>query len=604
MYFRKLFETMAILGQIRKRSIFLILVIGMALFAFVISGVFTSNGGFDSNKPIGKINGEEIDFEMFNSMVEQSQAFYGLNTIKAVNLAWEQGLQNQILTQELEKLGIDAGKNQLEQIISQDQSIALNPIFQNEIGLFDFNLFSNYITQLKSTNPSLYNSWRLQEENFITIAKQKIYFDLIRSSIIQTNIESKIQYHLENDKVNLQYLRIPYENIPDSLFKIKDSEILSYMKKNKDEYEISESKEIEYIYIQDTASELDINNIISNLEQLRDGFNQLNRVTNNVDYVEGFKDTKEISEFIDIYSDISWDSIYVTREDINSDYDDILFGLNIGQVFGPYKDDDFYKISRMVGKKREGNLNKVLLANVAKEIIPSNESSNNNYRKASQAEFDANNDLPLNQSNVNIAINNFKSFEEFDEGIPGINNSRQIIKWLYDKGSKVGDVRRFDLADGYLVAKIIQFNKKRLTNMDNVRDEISEIILNDKKFSYLKNKYKSTIDIESIAIENNIDIENASAVTQSDPILVGAGPEPYIIGSSFSLMEDEISELLKGNNGIYIVRLKSKQTAEEFNLSQDITNSSIESELERMSLLIPEVLESNAEIIDNRSFYY
>lgn len=69
-------------------------------------------------------------------------------------------------------------------------------------------------------------------------------------------------------------------------------------------------------------------------------------------------------------------------------------------------------------------------------------------------------------------------------------------------------------------------------------------------------------------------------------------------------MEDETSELLKGNNGIYIVRLKSKQTAEEFNLSQDITNSSIESELERMSLLIPDVLESNAEIIDNRSFYY
>jgi peptidyl-prolyl cis-trans isomerase D len=595
---------MAILGQIRKRSIFLILVIGMALFAFVISGVFTSNGGFDSNKPIGEINGEEIDFEIFNSMVEQSQAVYGLNTIKAVNLAWEQGLQNQILIQELEKLGIDAGKNQLEQIISQDQSIALNPIFQNEIGLFDFNLFSNYITQLKSTNPSLYNSWRLQEENFITIAKQKIYFDLIRSSIIQTNIESKIQYHLENDKVNLQYLRIPYENIPDSLFKIKDSEILSYMKKNKDGYEISESKEIEYIYIQDNASELDINNIISNLEQLRDGFNQLNRVTNNVDYVEGFKDTKEISEFIDIYSDISWDSIYLTREDLKSDYDDILFGLNIGQVFGPYKDDNFYKISRMVGKKREGNLNKVLLANVVKEIIPSNESSNNNYRKASQVEFDANNDLPLNQSDVALPINNFESFEEFDEGIPGINNSRQVIKWLYDKGSKVGDVRRFDLADGYLVAKIIQFNKKRLTNIDKVRDEISEIILNDKKFSYLKNKYKSTIDIESIAIENNIDVENASAVTQSDPILVGAGPEPYIIGSSFSLMEDETSELLKGNNGIYIVRLKSKQTAEEFNLSQDITNSSIESELERMSLLIPDVLESNAEIIDNRSFYY
>ena len=30
---------MAVLGQIRQRSVFLILVIGMALFAFVISGV-------------------------------------------------------------------------------------------------------------------------------------------------------------------------------------------------------------------------------------------------------------------------------------------------------------------------------------------------------------------------------------------------------------------------------------------------------------------------------------------------------------------------------------------------------------------------------------
>ena len=46
-----------------------------------------------------------------------------------------------------------------------------------------------------------------------------------------------------------------------------------------------------------------------------------------------------------------------------------------------------------------------------------------------------------------------------------------------------------------------------------------------------------------LLIENNIEIENASAVTQYDPILVGAGVEPYIIGSSFSLdMEDETSE--------------------------------------------------------------
>ena len=595
---------MAILGQIRKRSIFLIIVIGMALFAFVISGVFTSNGGFSSNKPIGEINGEEIDFEIFNMMVEQAQTVYGLNTINAVNFAWNQGVKNQSLIQELDKLGIDAGKNQLEQIISSDESIVLNPLFQNEIGLFDFNKFSNYIAQLKTSNPTIYNSWKLQEENIISLAKQKIYFDLIKSSVIYTNVESNIQYHLENDKVNIEYLRIPYELVPDSLITIKDSEINSYLRNRKDVYEIGASKKVEFVYVPDIASDIDINNIRTNLEQLKDGFNQLNQITNSTEYVEGFSSVKDYSEFIDIYSEVAWDSIYKTKQELSSDFSDILYGLNIGQVFGPYQDGNFYKITRMIDKKRDGNLNKVLLADVAIEIIPSNESSNENFRKASQVEFDANNGLSLNQSDASLQINTFESFEDFDEGLPGIINSRQVIKWMYDDDSRVGDVRRFTLNDGYIVAKIIEFNKTRLPDIEDVRTEISQILIQNKKYDFLKNKYKSTLNIDTIAEENNLEVENASAVTQYDPILVGAGVEPYIIGSSFSLEPDEISELLKGNNGVYIIRLLSKEIAEEINLGQAISNSLSDREIERISTLIPEVLESKAEIVDNRSFYY
>ncbi len=595
---------MAILGQIRKRSIFLIIVIGMALFAFVISGVFTSNGGFSSNKPIGEINGEEIDFEIFNMMVEQAQTVYGLNTINAVNFAWNQGVKNQSLIQELDKLGIDAGKNQLEQIISSDESIVLNPLFQNEIGLFDFNKFSNYIAQLKTSNPTVYNSWRLQEENIISLAKQKIYFDLIKSSVIYTNVESNIQYHLENDKVNIEYLRIPYELVPDSLIKIKDSEINSYVRNRKDVYEIGASKKVEFVYVPDIASDIDINNIRTNLEQLRDGFNQLNQITNSNEYVEGFSSVKDYSEFIDIYSEVAWDSIYKTKQELSSDFSDILYGLNVGQVFGPYQDGNFYKITRMIDKKRDGNLNKVLLADVAIEIIPSNESSNENFRKASQVEFDANNGFSLNQSDANLQISTFESFEDFDEGLPGIINSRQVIKWMYDDDSRVGDVRRFTLNDGYIVAKIIEFNKTRLPDIEDVKTEISQILIQNKKYDFLKNKYKSTLNIDTIAEENNLEVENASAVTQYDPILVGAGVEPYIIGSSFSLEPNEISELLKGNNGVYIIRLLSKEIAEEINLGQAISNSLSDREIERISTLIPEVLESKAEIVDNRSFYY
>tara|TARA_A100001015_G_scaffold195025_1_gene217411 strand:+ start:1160 stop:2947 length:1788 start_codon:yes stop_codon:yes gene_type:complete len=595
---------MALLGQIRKRSIFLIIVIGMALFAFVISGVFTSNGGFGANEPIGKINGEEIDYEIFNMMVEQAQSSYGLNTLNAVNLAWDQGIKNQALLQELDKLGIDAGKNQLEQIISTDQSIVLNPLFQNEIGIFDFSKFSSYISQLKSSNPNLYNQWRFQEQNIISLAKQKIYFDLIKSSVIYTDVESNIQYHLENDKVNIEYLRIPYDIIPDSVIQIKDSEISSYIKNNRDNYEKGESRKLEYVYIPDIASPLDENNLRSDLEQLRDGFSQLNSVSNSIEEITGFKDVKDYSEFIEIYSDVGWDSVYKTQQDIKGDFSDILFGLNEGEIFGPYKDGNTYKISRMIDKKRDGNLNKVLIADVAKDIIPSNESSNNNFRKASQAEFDANNDLPLNSSDSSLFIDSFESYEHFDSGLPGITNSRQVIKWLYEDQTKVGNVKRFSLNQGYIVAKALSFNKKSLPNVDDVREEVSNILLKDKKYEFFVKKYKNSNDIEMISQDYDIILERASAVTQNDPILVGAGNEPYIIGSSFSLDLNETSKILKGNNGIYQVRLISKEIADDISIDVAISNSMSDREIERISTLIPEVLESKAEIVDNRSLYY
>ncbi len=101
---------MAILGQIRKRSFFLIVVIGMALFAFVISGVFVGSG-VSQNQSVGEINGEEIDYESFNLIVQQVQDVYGIDLSNAINYAWETGVKNTVLVQELEKLGISAGKD-------------------------------------------------------------------------------------------------------------------------------------------------------------------------------------------------------------------------------------------------------------------------------------------------------------------------------------------------------------------------------------------------------------------------------------------------------------------------------------------------------------
>ncbi|MEC7773461.1 MAG: SurA N-terminal domain-containing protein [Bacteroidota bacterium] len=591
---------MAILGQIRKRTFFLIVVIGMALFAFVISGIFVGSG-INQGQSVGEINGEEIDYETFNLLVQQAQDAYGLNYINAINYAWNIGVKNTVLVQELEKLGINAGRDQLEQILSAEPTIVSNPEFQNQLGLFDFNKFSRYISQIKQTNPSAYNAWKIQEQNIISLAEQRIFFNLISSSVTYTDFESDLEYHLENDKVTIDYVKVSFDEIPDTLFDISNSQVSNYMRKNKDDFQIDPSRIIDFVYIPDVASALDENNIRTNLEAIRDGIIEYNDVTKLVDSIEGFKSVKNIPEFVDTYSEKPYEEIYMSRDQLPRDFADILYGLGKGQTFGPYKDGGYYILSRMVDKKREEGINKVLLANIYQQIVPSNESSNQNYRTASQIEFDAKNNLILDP-NENF-VDNYESLDPFDSQIPGISDSRSVIKWLYEKSTKVNDVKRFNLTQGYLIAIVKSINKERLPEIDDVSDDVKREIIKTIKFDYIKKNYKNP-SLELIKENFNVDIQRATAITQNDPVLVGAGAEPYIIGAAFALEQGEVSNLLLGNDGIYIIESISKEVAEDLSLNIAISRSMTDREIERISSLIPEVLESSAEIIDNRSFYY
>ena len=591
---------MAILGQIRKRSFFLIVVIGMALFAFVISGVFVGSG-ITQGQSVGEINGEEIDYESFNLMVQQVQDAYRLDYSSAVDYAWEIGLQDMVLVQELGKLGINVGKEQLEQILSAQPELVSDPSFQNELGIFDFSKFTKFISDLKQMNPSAYNSWKMQEQDIISLAKKNIFYNLIASSVTFTDIESDLEYHLENDKVTIDYVKVSFDDIPDSLFNISNSQISNYIRKNKDDFMLDPSRVIDYIYIQDIASDLDENNVRTNLEVLRDGIVQYNDVTKLVDSIEGFKNVKNIPEFVDTYSEVPYEEIYLSREELVGEFGDILFGLDKGQTFGPYKEGSYYILSRMIDKKREEGINKVLLANIYQQIVPSNETSNQNYRTASQIEFDAKNNLILDSNTLNVL--NYESLDPFDSELPGIPDSRSVIKWLYEKSTNVEDVKRFNLTQGYIIAIVKSINKERLPEVADVYDDVKSKIIKTVKFDYLNKNYKNP-SLELLVENFNVDVQRATAITQNDPVLVGAGAEPYIIGAAFALDPGEVSSLLLGNNGIYIIKSISREVAEDLSFNSAISSSMTDREIERISSIIVEVLKSNAEIIDNRSLYY
>ena len=336
---------MAVLGQIRQRSFFLILVIGLALFAFVISGVFTN--GMDSSspsEPIAIINDTEVDLNLFRFNVEQTEKNYNYSTLQAVSAVWEQTIRNTILNQEFEILGIDAGIGQLEEIISSNDAFLNDPRFLNESGFFDFGLFTNFIVSMKTNNPEGYESWKSQEVNLIAMAKEKIYLDLIRSSAGFTNNEGKLAYHIENDKVSIQYVQLPYSLIPDSIISISDREIKNYISNNNEQFKREPTRSIRYVVFEEEASEEDLLNQRNYLESLIDDRIEYNDVSKLNDTIIGFNSTNNIYDFVSQYSSKEFDSIYKAKGQLSPEYAEIIFNLTKDEVFGPYKDGKDLKI--------------------------------------------------------------------------------------------------------------------------------------------------------------------------------------------------------------------------------------------------------------------
>lgn len=704
---------MAILGKIRERSIFLIIVIGLALFAFVISGVFdgsSSNSGPDD--PIAIINDEEVDFEFFRQLVDQTERSYNYSTIQALNLVWNQFLRNTIFDQEYEKLGIDAGKDQIEQIISSNQSIVQDTRFLNEAGFFDFGIFTDFISQLRLENPSAYQTWKNQEKSIISLAKQNIYFNLIKASSGLTNEESREIYHFKNDNINIKFVKIPFELIPDSLVKVSDSEIRKYINNNSELYERDETRNIQYVLFDDKATESDITDIRLNLESLIDERISYNNVSKLTDTIPGLKSTSNIREFIEDNSDLLFDSIYKPKGNLNNDYAEILFGLSEGDVFGPYRDKEYFKISKLIDFKKNASIrashilvsydgatrsqlesprskkearsianklyrlarknpnnfdqlanensdgstknkggdlgffnegqmaqeffnfcNKsrvgriglvetefgfhiikvtdkddlVLIADVSKKIVSSEKTSNEIFRKATQFEMDSKKERNYEEvsKRKNYTPIPVVNIEKLEEVLPGLSRQRNIVKWVFEEDTKIKDIKRFNLNDGgYAVVQLISKKPKGIASIDEVRDEVTKILLKKKKLEIIKKRYKSKNTLESIIENNDLLIETATAVNQQNPTIPGYGNEPYVIGAAFSLEENQTSKLLEGINGVYKIVLLKKNKALDIGNYQNFGLSVRDSKDENIPESVFNALNSVAEIEDNRSLYY
>lgn len=332
---------MAILSKIRERSMALILVIGLALFAFVLDPSSIEDF-FNSTKvnTVGEVDGETISRKDFSEALEAYKAQVGnrLTDMQASKQVWNNLVREKIYQNQLAEAGIEVGENDVWTALIENPSVKNNPQFFNTAGLFDEGKLKEYLALAKSDNPALWNQWAAFMGQIKTGLENTTYNNLITAGLGASLKEGEMQYLNDNTKITSQFLYVPFTTISDSLVTITKSEIETYIKANPLNFKVEASSDLKYVKFNIIPTKGDEDAIKKEVADL----------LNDKDGVKGLRNTENATVFItENSSDIALDNNYNFKNTVSVSIADAVFKGKEGDVFGPYKDREYFKISKI-----------------------------------------------------------------------------------------------------------------------------------------------------------------------------------------------------------------------------------------------------------------
>ena len=447
---------MAVLSKIRKRSGLLLLAIGFALLAFVIQDIF--NSGMKSiSTDVGSVNGKDISFDEFRIKVanteKNAQNGQQMTSMQASNQVWNQEVQVALLNAEFEKLGIRVGEKHIVEAFKSDPNIGQNQMFLNAAGKFDLNKFKDYFKEV----PNGMQMLKEQEKNAELRAKYEIYNSLIKGGMYATQTEGKFKYEAESNKVNFDFVMVPFSSVKDSDVKVTDEEITTYMKTKEKKFKSEESRELDYVLISEKPSAADEAEIKKNVDALLLPSVRYNKETGKNDTIQGFRTVNDNADFVNANSDIPFDSTFISKQDLPVEHAEQLFNLPAGEIYGPYMKGNYYCLSKGLGRKAGAKVK-------ASHILISWEGTQvpNKKEKRTKEQAKAKADGLLAQAQANpgmfmmLAMSNSDDSSAQQGGDLGFFGPNQMVKPFNDFafGNPIGKIGLVETEFGYHIIQV------------------------------------------------------------------------------------------------------------------------------------------------------
>ena len=333
---------MAVLGKIRDRGLLLVIVVGGALLAFILTEFINSRtSGVREEGNIGSIYDEEIkpnDFSEALTLIKNTQQYQNYQEGQQISIAWDKLTQDRIIDFSTDKIGINVCNKEVYEFETGNININnVSPHFSNifvnqDTRQFDRNLVDDWLNNFDNLNPEQRSFFLNVENEAIKTRYTQKYQNLIEKGIYTTNQEATKILNDRSQNTNVSYVSVPFSSIED--FEIKEEEILDYYNNNIEDFQNEkETRNLEYVtFTVVPSSEDDIN--------VREELTTLSLQFRDSDNDELFA-SRYTSELIEIFP-------YLKKEDVTDPKFSELIEMELGSVIGPYKlTNGRYRLSKL-----------------------------------------------------------------------------------------------------------------------------------------------------------------------------------------------------------------------------------------------------------------